>query len=154
VRGLSITQPWASLVALGQKTIETRSWSTSYRGVLFIQAAKGFPTDCQRLCWRDPFAGVLIGGGFDRAEQLPRGAIVAIARLAHVAPTEVFGSSDLLTIAEAGREFAFGDFSEGRFGWVLQNVRPLKEPVPCKGALGLWAVSQDVLKAVARQVSL
>jgi len=151
MRGLSITQPWASLVALGEKTVETRSWSTTYRGLLFIQAAKGFPADCQHLCWRDPFAPVLIGGGFDRAEQLPRGSIVAVARLAHVAPTELFGSTDLLTIAEAGREFAFGDFSDGRFGWMLQDVRPLKEPVPCRGALGLWAVPPTVRDLVARQ---
>ena len=36
---LTLHQPWASLVALGVKTIETRSWSTQYRGPLAIHAA-------------------------------------------------------------------------------------------------------------------
>lgn len=43
VRGFSLWQPWASLVALGVKTIETRSWSTKYRGPLMIHASKRPP---------------------------------------------------------------------------------------------------------------
>ena len=37
-RALTLHQPWASLIALGVKTIETRSWSTPYRGPLAIHA--------------------------------------------------------------------------------------------------------------------
>lgn len=154
MKGLSITQPWASLIALGQKVIETRSWSTAYRGPVLIHASKGFPTECQRLCWRDPFAEVLIGGGFDRAEQLPRGSIVAVARLAHVLPTSVFDNPWQLSFKVSGAEYAFGDFSDGRYGWVLQDVRPLTTPVPCKGSLGLWAVPADVLAAVSAQLKV
>lgn len=40
---LSLWQPWATLVALGVKTIETRSWSTHYRGPLAIHAAARRP---------------------------------------------------------------------------------------------------------------
>jgi hypothetical protein len=40
-KGLTLLQPWASLIALGVKTIETRSWSTSWRGGLVIHAGKG-----------------------------------------------------------------------------------------------------------------
>jgi hypothetical protein len=155
MRGLSLTQPWATLVALGEKAIETRSWSTPYRGPLLIQAAKGFPKDCQHLCWRAPFAGALIGGGFDRAEQLPRGAIVAVARLAWVLSTDLFVDERLpRSYSIAGNEFAFGDFSAGRFGWVLQDVQRLKTPVPCKGSLGLWAVPPDVIAAVSAQLKV
>jgi len=35
---LTLHQPWASLIAIGVKTMETRSWSTSYRGPLTIHA--------------------------------------------------------------------------------------------------------------------
>ena len=34
VKALTLTQPWATLVAIGAKRIETRSWSTRYRGPL------------------------------------------------------------------------------------------------------------------------
>src|SRR5205085_11846598 len=41
LKALSLLQPWATLVIIGAKTIETRSWSTSYRGTLMIHASKG-----------------------------------------------------------------------------------------------------------------
>ncbi|MBW3663539.1 MAG: hypothetical protein KY469_10605 [Actinobacteria bacterium] len=43
MRGLSLWQPRASLMPLGVKRIETRSWSTSYRGPVVIHAAKRRP---------------------------------------------------------------------------------------------------------------
>ena len=42
---LSMHQPWASGVALGLKAVETRSWATSYRGTLIIQASRGTAPD-------------------------------------------------------------------------------------------------------------
>ena len=35
-KAISLKQPWANLVASGKKTIETRKWSTNYRGDLVI----------------------------------------------------------------------------------------------------------------------
>lgn len=32
----------------------------------------------------------------------------------------------------------YGDFTPGRFAWLLKNVRPLRKPIPARGALGLW----------------
>src|SRR5258708_5270609 len=59
VKALTLWQPWASLIAVGAKTIETRSWSTSYRGPLAIHAAKRKP-DTELL--EDGWAGELYGG--------------------------------------------------------------------------------------------
>lgn len=36
MKAISLKQPWANLVASGKKTIETRKWSTKYRGDLVI----------------------------------------------------------------------------------------------------------------------
>jgi hypothetical protein len=36
MKAISIRQPWANLIASGQKTIETRAWETAYRGDLLI----------------------------------------------------------------------------------------------------------------------
>ncbi len=38
MKALSLKQPWAALVAIGVKKIETQSWGTSYRGSLAIHA--------------------------------------------------------------------------------------------------------------------
>lgn len=40
MKALSVRQPWASMIASGEKTIETRVWSTEYRGPLLICATK------------------------------------------------------------------------------------------------------------------
>lgn len=36
---LSVKQPWASLIASGQKSVELRTWRTNYRGPLIICAS-------------------------------------------------------------------------------------------------------------------
>ena len=36
MKALSIKQPWANLIASGEKTIETRTWATAYRGELAL----------------------------------------------------------------------------------------------------------------------
>ncbi|MFA6927000.1 MAG: ASCH domain-containing protein [Bacteroidales bacterium] len=40
MKALSVRQPWASLIAIGRKTIEVRTWRTNYRGPLVICASK------------------------------------------------------------------------------------------------------------------
>ena len=39
-KAISLKQPWANLVASGKKTIETRKWTTDYRGDLVICSSK------------------------------------------------------------------------------------------------------------------
>lgn len=152
MRGLSLTQPWATLVAIGAKSIETRSWSTSYRGELVIHAASGFPRDCQALCWREPFQEVLIAAGYDRAEKLPRGVVLATAILDSVVPSEDMDRVwQRIGYEAALREQAFGDYGPRRFGWLLRDVRRLPAPLPQNGALGLWAVRQILCDAMAGQ---
>ncbi len=60
---LTLTQPWATLVAIGAKRIETRSWKTNYRGKLAIHAAKTVREEELDLCYSDPFREALISSG-------------------------------------------------------------------------------------------
>jgi len=49
MKALSVRQPWANLIASGQKTIETRTWQTSYRGELLIVSSRRpdiYPAGC------------------------------------------------------------------------------------------------------------
>lgn len=160
IRGLSLTALWAYLVAIKAKRIETRSWSTQYRGLVAIHASRKFPKAERALCWRDPFRSALIEGGLDgNDDHLPLGVIVAIARLSDVWSTAGMvavnamrpaGFDELLT----PKEEAFGDYSEGRYGFVLRDVIALKTRVPAKGALGLWTFDKqpEALADVRRQL--
>lgn len=132
-RGLSLTQPWASLVAGGHKRVETRSWPTAYRGAVLIHAAKGFPRWAQEFAAEERAVGRLPG-------RIPRGAIVAVATLVNVQRTDDVAS----TISSLERHL--GNYDPGRWAWFLSEIHPLQEPVPCRGALGLWHVPGDVLR--------
>lgn len=41
MRVITLKQPWATLVAMGIKNIEFRSWKTNYRGKILIHAGSG-----------------------------------------------------------------------------------------------------------------
>jgi hypothetical protein len=40
MKALSVKQPWANMIATGEKTIETRRWATEYRGDLLIVSSR------------------------------------------------------------------------------------------------------------------
>lgn len=163
MKALSLTQPWATLMAIGAKRIETRSWSSNHRGWVAIHASKGFPRDARDLCYEEPFAAALAKGGVtslgvqDAPSLLPLGAIVAVGNLhrvgrigrTHDGQVHVRGHDLPETDPD---ELAFGDYTAGRYGWVFTNVGRLATPVPCRGALSLWDVPADVMEAVQRQL--
>ena len=132
MKAITLTQPWATLVAIGAKKIETRSWATPYRGPLAIHAAKGYTRDMVRLALMvEPFKTTLRDADYPLFSLLPRGMIVATCQLVDCIQTEKCTELSFL-------ESAFGDYSPHRWAWILEDVKPLPEPIPAKGALSLW----------------
>jgi hypothetical protein len=149
MKTLTLTPPWATLVALGHKHIETRSWSTSYRGPLAIHSAKAGPKNWTAL--KDPaFVDVLeplVGLNSQGAANiglLPRGQIIATCLLVDVVSTRDAAAALGLAVdhgdpdGRATRELLYGDYSPGRFAWLLECVAQLEEPIPARGMLSLW----------------
>jgi hypothetical protein len=144
MKAITLWQPWASLIATGAKKIETRSWKTNYRGPLAIHAAKTWnsETDAMMHTWYTqgglaPLVGKpldLTGSSYPdiKEEYLPKGMIIAICNLVDCIPTDRF------TQKQIEFEKHFGDFTPGRYGWILEDVRLLTEPIPAKGMQGLW----------------
>lgn len=139
---ITLTEPWASLVVGGEKRWETRSWSTKYRGLIAIHAAKGFPRWARDLCLQEPFRSALGRMGYgglalaDPAKAFPLGHIIGSAVIEDVLKTEA-----ALTryVIEGTNEEQFGDYSFGRFAWKFGPiVDRLADPIPAKGALGIW----------------
>lgn len=157
MRQLSLTQPWATLMAIGAKRIETRSWRTSYTGEVAIHAAlglHGFPchstANADReealsdLCSTPPFLEALEGhyGQFFRTGMLPRGAIVAVGTLIACEPVESVMVVDGDGTLE--RERAFGDYSPGRYAWLFGDVHQLVAPYPVRGRQGLSRIDGTI----------
>lgn len=63
LRTLSVLQPWASLLILGQKQYETRTWATDFRGLLAIHASARFTEEQRALAREEPFCAALAGSG-------------------------------------------------------------------------------------------
>ncbi|MDA8186879.1 MAG: ASCH domain-containing protein [Dehalococcoidales bacterium] len=146
MKALSLNQPWASLVAVGAKRIETRNWYTSYRGPLAIHATKGFPNGCKALCDVEPFKRCLRKAKLT-AETLPLGEIVAVATIDQC---WLVRRGDLLRISDTER--AFGNYEGGRYAWFLKDIKPLPRPIPATGALGLWWVPTHVELEIERML--
>lgn len=141
---ISLWQPWATLIAYGFKSIETRGWESSYRGVIAIHAAKKWNESLKAICLTEPFRTCLSAAGYNNADDLPRGFVVAKAELKYIfyifQPTN--GQIDLTDCDikrwGATHEREFGDYSPGRFGWVLADIERYFIPIPSNGKQGLW----------------
>lgn len=164
MKAISLWQPWASAIALGSKQIETRHWSTNYRGVIAIHAAKRlvrseFDDFNSSYTWLAALhaLGKTMGDGKRLENLMPFGAIVAVARLVTVRPTESFTIYEVEVVNRAHpgyqwRERDMGDFYPGRFGWVLQDVHMLPNPVPCVGRQALFDLPLDVVRRVCHEL--
>lgn len=146
MKALTLTQPWATLIALGAKTFETRGWATSHRGPLAIHAAKGFSDLGKRgfleICAQEPFASVLAEARLTPAD-LPLGEVIVIASLRQCATTE--SVRKYLRQSGLHDELAFGDYGTGRFAFELVDVVALPHSVAATGALGLWELPRTLL---------
>lgn len=210
MRALTLWQPWASLVALDVKTIETRSWSTSYRGPLAIHAGSSLAglkaiecdyedgwrigtldgDDSRSYHWQRIDGHHVIRGYSDEGPvDFPLSAVVATCNLVDVIPCHDTCAQpipdDLFYVTIDGRglyrqqvtgdpwvasnvhqidmtkQLPYGDFTPGRYAWLLDDIKPTTErcpvcmglpshwcracnnhrvcdPIPAKGRQGLW----------------
>ena len=166
MKTLTLYQPWAMLVAIGTKQIETRSWSTSYRGQIAIHVSKKMDATSRKLCgWFDnePFGSTLKGIFWDKKpstvlgmpaemwypipENYHLGSIIATCDLIDIVLISPTIWNVLRSYYDEGvtshpisvhPEQEFGDYTPGRYAWILDNVKPLEKPIPAKGSLGLW----------------
>lgn len=160
---ISIQQPFASLVALGCKSIETRSrdFSGGYRGPLAIHASKGFPREYREFCFgrNDISYGLFHFAHYYSVNSFPLGEILAVCDLidcVYIRDTSqcrAIVAKHLAANPHAGdwtrfmlhggehditQEIRFGDYTPGRYMYLLSNVVALPQPIPAKGSLGLW----------------
>jgi hypothetical protein len=131
IKALSLLQPWASLVVMGAKQIETRSWNTAYRGVLMIHASKGRSGAAMA-------ALPLFKRHIPDFNGLPFGAIIGEVVLTDVVRIDALSLPAELVNKLSLEERAFGDYHAGRYAWLLKDAVIYDEPIPAKGSLGLW----------------
>ena len=144
MKAISLWQPWASLMAIGAKTIETRSWPLPARfsGPLVICSTAKWETKvlelltlAMRSCnddeddWRRIVDSLRKSQQYVTLGDLPLGSALCIVQCLGCRRTKDIRSQ----ISEDER--AFGDYCDGRFGWMTDKgqLRRFETPIPVKG---------------------
>ncbi len=126
MKAITLWEPWASLIAVGAKHYETRSWYTQYKGEIAIHAAKieKYPPTGVRAVMKEV--------GLDPLT-LSYGKIVCVAEI-----IDCVEMDSLLISQQTLMEAAVGGWAIGRYAWRLENVRRLQTPIPATGSQGFW----------------
>ena len=177
---ITLYQPHAQLIRDGRKWIETRSWQPPIDLLnerIGIHAATRWTREerAQALAfgYADPYDP-------DKPSDLPRGVILATARLAGwflvsehevwQAPYDDRGERIVRPVAivqspgETERQLTahdidedqcrYGDLSTGRWGWILREIKPLQEPIPARGRQGFWTYESPTVPIVQGELDI
>ena len=146
---LTLFQPYATLVVLGVKTIETRSWTTKHRGEIYIHAAAA-QDSIGRARWESPkMLKYLDQMGCDISKigslyhHLQFGQIIGKVDIVGVTPASEY--KEYALDAEVKREMYMGDLSEGRFAWMLEHAVKFPYGTFVRGQQRIWECKEPVL---------
>lgn len=128
---LSLMQPWASLIVMGIKTIETRRWQTSHRGVILIHASQ---RKAGALITTEPPVARYIS----HFNKLPFGCIIGQATLVDIVLLQDLSLSATDIACRTLELNAFGDETLNRYAWLLEDAVCFNEPISARGHLHLW----------------
>lgn len=124
---LSLTEPYATIIKEGKKTIETRSWKTSYRVKLYIHASstkipKEYKNNKELMSLVD-------------INNLNYGYIICSCDLVDcIEMTKEF----IENVKQNKNEYISGVYAKGRYAWILKNIEIIENPIKAKGHLGIW----------------
>ncbi|MBO3663717.1 ASCH domain-containing protein [Microbacterium stercoris] len=148
MRILTVRQPWAWAIIHGGKDVENRvrNIAGDYRGPVAIHAARADAEDAPETVWWDHADWYRAR----RAQPLrwdptwsDRGAIIGVVDLVDVLPPSYYDD------AEANEAWCSEWAMPGHWQLVLENPRPLAEPIPYRGALGLRRLDDETVARIA-----
>lgn len=152
MKAITLIQPYATLIMLGFKKLETRSWSTRHRGPLAIHAGLGMPGWARKVCEENHHIRLILDEQGLTFDTLPRGGILGLCDVKGMLQIQEPGTGIKLGQVDPATlqpvEVACGDYTPNRWAWQLQRHRPLAEPVACSGALSAWEVPADIAQRV------
>lgn len=152
MKALTLWAPHGILIPFRWKEVETRDWYTPHRGPLAIHVAKLFKSeqalDCARLqeiTSKTAFHHVPASMHAWQASVRPSlGCVVATCNLVACLPASfVIEKSRQLKppfVPALGWEveWEMGNYTAGRWAWILRDVVPLGQPIPARGNRKLW----------------
>ncbi len=138
---LSLTEPYATLVMMGKKQVETRSWKTSYRGELYIHASS---TNVPKQ-WRENKELM------DLVDvPLNFGNIICKCELVDC----IYMTQEYVNDMKKNhyQEYICGVYEAGRYAWILKNIEKIDTFIPAKGHLGIWNYEKEKIDFSVKNV--
>lgn len=140
MKTITVQQPWAAAIARYGMDVKSQKWFTTHRGLLAIHAGADY-------LGVEAHSTVAFNArrnyGDIRIDLRERSAVVAVVDLVGIC----------LVRDGLGCDCGRWAISQ-QYHWMLANPRPLAEPVPCKGQVGLWELPDDVEAAVLAQIGV
>ena len=134
---LTIKEPFASLIKEKVKTIETRSWKTNYRGIIYIHAG------LKKVDYNDKRIQELIT--YLSNKEMNYGHIICKCELVDcIYMDNLF----INKIKKNKKEYLCGRYEIGRYAWILKVIEVLNPPIEAKGKLGIWNYNNKIEKIV------
>ena len=132
-KAISVRAPWWWFILYGGKDIENRNWPTRFRGTVYLHAS---------TWWRgsEVFEDIEYAYAITRRkwELTTDQMVLNRGRGCIVGKVDIV---DCVTTSSSPWFF-------GKYGFVLRNPVTFSRPVPCKGALGFFRVSDDVIAQI------
>ena len=156
-RALTLWQPYAWLVATGEKPLENRPRGfaqKSFRGEFWIHAGKHEPDDddwdrvltmCREATGTDDLGERAMNAW--SSGNLALGAIIGRGTIAGIVPPRPRGS---MWDAYLARDAPLAWHIPSQYAFVVEGASLLSEPVPCEGSRGFWLVSPETRKALTQ----
>ena len=171
VKAITLHEPWASLIASGHKNVETRSWKPPWAVIgqrIAVHAAKRRPKqwdlDLMQGLGRDELPdGYDFGFDGEPVPTLgvPLGLVLATVVLADAVEIYELKEDDSVDylrgdVIAIGKSVVsgglsgvqvdrYGDFTVGRWMWVLEDLQRLEVPVGAVGRQGFWEWEAPIL---------
>lgn len=141
MKALTICEPYTTLILRGAKRVENRTWSTRYRGPLYIHAGKN-----RKWLNLDPTRQ------FDREYNIPVsqmtfGAVVAVAMLVDCLNIECISTEQT---AKKYPWLATHEHASGPWCWILDRVAVIG-PWTWPGARGLFDIEDEAIDRQANK---
>lgn len=145
VRVLSLWQPWASAVVTphptiygrGVKEFETRHWDTAFREIVIIHATKKRVLTANMLTSIKPVNDALLADMEYLNKKIgmvfPSECLVGMVNIVDSIKSEKFVEKGDNYSKTPVNEYAWGDWSPGRFGIQLSHPVTFPTPIPMKG---------------------
>ena len=127
MKALSIRQPWAYLIVNGIKDVENRTWHTDFRGRIFVHAGLS----------KEDMTKEVLASIVGRLDSNSAGRLMLVYALQEYGA--IIGEVDIVDCVwnHKSKWRAIGQWQ-----FVLANPVAYTQPIPCRGQLGFFSVSQ------------